>query len=169
MTGYLAAASLTFVRERSPPLTQTAVVEGMVAPGLEAVRDIFEHHVADRGEGGVAYAAYHDGRKVVDLRTAPWTEATTPIWMSTTKAFTAACLQLLWDRDALDVDAPVASYWPEFGAAGKQAITVADVMTHRSGVLGSPALTELIDLRAGTGIDRTEQIVQILAAAEPVW
>lgn len=151
-------------------MTQAAIaVEGEVAPGFGRVRDVFEAHVADAGEGGVAYAAYHDGRKVVDLRTAPWTEQTTPVWMSTTKAFTATCVQLLSEAGSLDVDAPVCRYWPEFAAAGKETVSVADVMTHRSGVLGAPALTRLIDLTDGTGIDRTAEITEILAAAEPVW
>lgn len=151
----------------------TLSIGGEVEPGFENVREVFAANAVDAGEGGIAYAAYHEGRKVVDLwaaaESSDWTPESLPLWMSVTKAMTALCLQILWDRGTLDIDAPVARYWPEFSAAGKEDITVADVMTHRSGVLGSPALTRLISLDDGTGLDQTEKIVDILAAAEPVW
>src|SRR5438128_2232805 len=102
---------------------QSAGMDGEVAPGFENVRDVFGQFEADAGDGGYAYAAWHEGRKVVDLWTGssgegPWTSETTPLYMSVTKAITALCMQMLWDRGQLDVDAPVASYWPEFAAAG---------------------------------------------------
>jgi CubicO group peptidase (beta-lactamase class C family) len=146
------------------------VIGGDIAPGFEKVREVFAQNAADAGDGGFAFAAYHEGRKVVDIWTGPgWTSATTPLWMSVTKAMTALCVQILWDRGKVDVDAPILDHWPEFAAAGKSNITIADVMTHRSGVVGTPALTEMISLDDGAGIDRTDEIVEILAAAEPVW
>jgi CubicO group peptidase (beta-lactamase class C family) len=149
-------------------------MDGEVAPGFENVRDLFGQFESDAGDGGYAYAAWHEGRKVVDLWTGstgsgPWTAESTPLWMSVTKAITALCIQMLSDRGKLDVDAPVAAYWPEFAAAGKQDITVADVMTHASGVMGSKRLTDQISLDDGTGIDRTDEIVKLLADAAPVW
>jgi CubicO group peptidase (beta-lactamase class C family) len=151
----------------------TLSIGGEVAPGFEGVREVFAANAADAGDGGFSYAVYHDGRKVVDLwaasESSDWTPDSLPLWMSVTKAMTALCLQMLWDRGKVDVEAPIATYWPEFAAAGKDAVTVADVMTHRSGVLGSPAITELISLEDGSGIERTEEIADLLAAAEPVW
>ena len=149
-------------------------MEGEVASGFEYVREVFGQFEADAGDGGYAYAAWHEGRKVVDLWTGsagpgPWTAETTPLWMSVTKAITALCIEMLADRGKLDVAAPVASYWPEFAAAGKQDITVADVMTHVSGVVGSQAITDLVSLDDGTGIDRTDEIVNLLADAAPTW
>jgi CubicO group peptidase (beta-lactamase class C family) len=148
--------------------TTVLTVEGEVAPGFEGVRDVFEQNLSDAGEGGFAYAAYRDGHKVVDLWTG-WPEGATPLWMSTTKAFTALCIQILCDRGKVDVNAPIAIYWSEFASAGKETVTVADVLTHRSGVLGDRALTDLIDLEDGTGIDRVEEVVQAIAGAAPVW
>ncbi len=151
----------------------TLTIAGDVAPGFENVRDVFEANATDAGDGGFAYAVYHEGRKVVDLWAASessrWTTDSLPLWMSVTKAMTALCIQILWDRGKLDVDAPIATCWPEFAARGKEAVTIADVMTHRSGVVGSPALTRLISLDDGSGLERTEEIVDILAAADPVW
>ena len=122
--------------------TEPAVVHGEVASGFEPVRAVLEQWTADLGDGGCAYAAYHRGRKVVDLWAGtagdrPWGADTTAQFMSVTKALTTLCLQQLSDRGALDVFAPISSYWPEFGAAGKQDITAADVLTHTSGVIGN--------------------------------
>lgn len=153
--------------------TGTLTIGGEVEPGFEHVREVFAANAADAGEGGFSYAAYHEGRKVVDIWAASdssdWTTESLPLWMSVTKAMTALCVQILWDRGKLDVDAPVARYWPEFAAAGKEDITVSDVMTHRSGVVGAPGLTRLISLDDGSGFEQTEKIADILAAAEPVW
>jgi CubicO group peptidase (beta-lactamase class C family) len=150
--------------------TETLTVGGEVAAGFERVRDAFAQCLSDAGRGGFAYAAYRDGEKVVDLWTEPqWDAGTTPLWMSVTKAFTALCMAMLVDRGKLDVDAPVAEYWPEFAANGKGAITTSHVLTHRSGVLGSQALTDLIDLNDGTGLDRRDDIAAALAGAAPFW
>ncbi|MEX2393828.1 MAG: serine hydrolase domain-containing protein [Actinomycetota bacterium] len=153
---------------------QDVAVGGFVASGFEGVRDVFAANAGDAGDGGFAYSVFCDGAKVVDLWTGqagdrPWSENTTGLWASTTKAMTALAVQILWDRKLIDVDAPVATYWPEFASKGKDKITVADVMTHRSGVVGSPVITEMISLDDGTGLDRTDDIVAALAEAEPVW
>ena len=151
-------------------VTEAVTIGGEVATGFDRVRDVFAACTADAGDGGFAYAVYRDGEKIVDLWTAPqWDEHTTPLWMSVTKAFTALCAAILADRGRLDVNAPVSSYWPDFAAEGKSAITAADILTHRSGVLGSQALTDLIDLEDGGGLERVEEIARALAQAAPLW
>jgi CubicO group peptidase (beta-lactamase class C family) len=71
-----------------------------------------------------------------EARTVHWSEHTiTNVW-SSTKTVTSLAALMLADRGELDVDAPVARYWPEFGAAGKQDIKVRQVMSHSSGVSG---------------------------------
>ena len=81
---------------------------------------------ADLGSGGGAFAAYVDGECVVDVWAGvagagcPWAEDTRAVIMSATKGLTALCAHVLYDRGELDIDAPVARYWPEFGAAGKE-------------------------------------------------
>jgi CubicO group peptidase (beta-lactamase class C family) len=156
------------------PQTEAIAIGGDVAAGFEKVRDAFMQCAPDAGDGGFAYAAYHEGRKVVDLWTGmagaePWRDDTTPLWMSVTKAFTALCVEMLAERGLLDVDAPIADYWPDFAVAGKGAITTADVMTHRSGVIGAREATDLISLDDGAGLDRSEDIAGILAACRPFW
>ena len=152
-------------------------VHGIVADGFEPVRDTFAGLVAagDLGDGGAAYAAYHEGTLVADLWAGSaragqaWEQGTRNMWMSVAKALTALCMQLLHDRGQLDIEATVASYWPEFGQAGKEAITIRQVLAHTCGLPGSPELTSLIDIETGAGIDEQDKILAIIEAMSPVW
>ncbi|SEC39959.1 CubicO group peptidase, beta-lactamase class C family [Amycolatopsis tolypomycina] len=124
--------------------TATATVHGRCAPGFEPVREAFEENFRSRGELGAAFTAVRHGAVVVDLwggwsgpdRTRPWQPDTLANVWSTTKGMTALCAHRLADAGELDVDAPVAKYWPEFAAAGKSGIPVRWLLSHRSGVPG---------------------------------
>ncbi|MFB6829839.1 MULTISPECIES: serine hydrolase domain-containing protein [Streptomyces] len=146
-------------------------VQGTVAPGWEPVRDAFLRNFEQRGEKGAAVAVHRDGEKVVDLwagakdadGTAPWTEGTAQVVRSATKGVAAAVPLLLHQRGRLDLDAPVATYWPAFKAAGKDRVTVRQLLAHQAGVpvLDRPlTLAEAIDLEASTAA---------IAAQAPVW
>jgi len=116
-------------------------IHGTVDPGFERVRDAFARNF-ENGELGAAVCAYADGRKVVDLwggwadaaRTRPWRRDTLTCTFSAMKAMTATCAHHLIDAGRLDLDAPVARYWPEFAQAGKQDVTVRMVLSHQSGL-----------------------------------
>ncbi|MCB9562549.1 MAG: beta-lactamase family protein [Kofleriaceae bacterium] len=99
--------------------------------------------------GGAAVCAYHRGRCVADLwggvrdeAGAPWQRDTMCVSYSTTKGVVSTALHVLADRGEVDYDAPVARYWPEFAQAGKGAITIRDVMTHRAGLFN---VRDLVD------------------------
>ena len=117
-------------------------IHGMVAPGFEGVRDAFAKNFADGLEVGAAFSAYHDGKKVVDLwggiadpaTNRPWTENTIELVFSTTKGATAMCANKLAQEGKLDVDAPVAQYWPEFAAHNKDTIPVSFLLSHQAGL-----------------------------------
>jgi CubicO group peptidase (beta-lactamase class C family) len=116
-------------------------VGGFVEPGFEGVRDAFANNFVEHDERGAGYAFYVDGAKVVDIwggtRTdtgAPYDADTLQVVFSSTKGATAICAHLLAERGLLDVDAPVAEYWPEFGQAGKQDIPVKWLLTHQAGL-----------------------------------
>ncbi|MFQ6855721.1 serine hydrolase domain-containing protein [Streptomyces sp. 35M1] len=120
------------------------------------VRDAFEENFTERGELGAAVTVLVDGEPVVDLwggwadaaRTRPWERDTLVNVWSTGKGPTALCAHVLADRGLLDLDAPVARYWPEFAANGKVSVLVRHLLSHRSGVAGpdSPlTLEELYD------------------------
>jgi len=123
-------------------VTETVQVDGLVEPGFEAVRDAFAANFTEQGEVGAGYALYVHGKKVVDIwggvanqRTgAPYTSDSLQLVFSTTKGATAACANLLAQRGVLDIDAPVVTYWPEFGQAGKADIPVRWLLSHQAGL-----------------------------------
>ena len=92
--------------------------------------------------GGGALAVYLDGQPVVDVWTGwsdrrgrtRWSADTAPMVFSATKGVASTVVHRLADRGLIDYDAPVARYWPEFGANGKAEITVSDVLSHRAGL-----------------------------------
>lgn len=120
------------------------------------VREAFDRLVG-RGAGGGALVVRLDGEAVVDLAAGtadragrrPWTPDTLAISFSTTKGAASTVLHRLADRGELDYDEPVATYWPEFAAGGKERVTVRDVMTHRAGLSSVRAIAssarELLD------------------------
>ncbi|MEV6527547.1 serine hydrolase domain-containing protein [Longispora sp. NPDC051575] len=131
-------------------------IEGFSAPGFEAVAEAFGRNFTEYGEVGAAFAAYRDGELVVDLwggtasPSEPWQRDTLQLIFSGTKGLAAGCVLWLVERGRLDLDAPVARYWPEFGAAGKHGITVADVLTHQSrlpGIVRPFSVPEMLDAR----------------------
>ena len=119
-------------------------VAGTCAPGFDRVRDAFERNFTDRGEVGAAVAVWVEDELVVNLwgghadaaRTRRWQQNTLASVFSGSKGLLSTCVHLLAERGAIDLYAPVARYWPEFGRAGKQDITIAMVLAHRSGVIG---------------------------------
>ncbi|MEW2175963.1 serine hydrolase domain-containing protein [Streptomyces sp. NPDC005406] len=148
-------------------------VGGEVAPGWEAVRDAFTRGQAD-DPGAAQLAVHHQGRLVVDLASsgtgpvgpAPYGTDSACVLMSATKGLVAVCAHLLSERGALDLDAPVVRYWPEFAAGGKGATTVSDLLTHRAG------LPSFASDAAGVGLpgllDQDGRVTE-LAAMRPLW
>ena len=145
--------------------------DGVVEPGWGGVADAFAANFAERGEVGGAVCVYADGRKVVDLwggvadpaSGRPWAEDTIVMVFSSTKGVTAIGANLAIERGLLDPDATVASYWPEFAAAGKEAITVRQVLSHQAGlplVEGDFTLDEALSW---------DPVVTALAAQAPEW
>ena len=107
--------------------------------------------------GGGALSVYLDGEPVVDVWTGwadrrghhHWQADTAPMVFSATKGVASTVIHRLADRGLIDYDAPVADYWPEFGASGKAHITVREVMQHRAGLshLDGVRKRELLDHR----------------------
>jgi CubicO group peptidase (beta-lactamase class C family) len=135
------------------------------------VKRAFASNFEDGLEIGASFAATVDGRFVVDLwaghadqaRLRPWERDTIVNVYSTTKAMTALCALILVDRGELDLDAPVARYWPEFAQAGKDALPVRYLLSHTSGLAG---FAEPIPAEALYDWDR---IVRLLASQAPMW
>ncbi len=119
-------------------------VEGICPDRYEPLRAAFEAAFANGLESGASLAVAEEGEVVVDLwggvadaeTGRPWERDTVCCLWSTTKTMTALCVLALADRGEIDLDAPVARYWPEFAAAGKEGVLVRHVMAHTAGVAG---------------------------------
>jgi CubicO group peptidase (beta-lactamase class C family) len=136
-----------------------ADIQGVCADQFGAVREALERNLDSGEELGASLVLDIDGDIVIDMwggftdqaRTIPWTEHTiTNVW-SSTKTVTSLAALMLADRGELDVDAPVAKYWPEFGARDKQDILVRQLMSHSSGVSGLDQPARVEDLYDWTG------------------
>jgi CubicO group peptidase (beta-lactamase class C family) len=116
-------------------------VRGYSHPDFSALRDTVRRCAPAFGPGGVAVAVYHRGELVADLaagtrdrRGTPFEPKTLALSMSTGKGVMATLLHLMVDRGLIDLDAPVAKYWPDFARNGKGAITVRQAASHRAGL-----------------------------------
>ena len=165
--GALAGTSRAALSDESP----TAQIGGTVAPGFERVRNAFAANFEQHGDVGAAFSLYHRGVKVVDLwggvadveTGRPWVEDSIVLVFSSTKGATAICAHLLAQRGELDLDAPVAEYWPEFAAAGKQDIPVRWLLSHE---VGLPVFDNPMTAEEWLS---WEAPVKALAAQRPVW
>lgn len=119
-------------------LKTDADIRGSCASDFVGIRSAFERNFTQNNEQGAAVAVWVDGDLVVNLwggwadaaGTRPWQQDTLTTVLSGTKGLSATCVHQLVDRGQLDLQAPVARYWPEFGQAGKEDITLAMVMSH---------------------------------------
>jgi CubicO group peptidase (beta-lactamase class C family) len=131
----------------------------------------FARNFAERGEVGAGLCVVVEGRVVVDLvggwvdraRRRPWRDDTLVDMYSAGKPFVALLALRQVDAGRLQLDAPVASAWPEFGRAGKEAVTVRQALCHRAGV---PAIRRPL---TNDDLWEWDTMVGALAATEPWW
>ncbi|MEC3952921.1 serine hydrolase domain-containing protein [Nocardia sp. CDC153] len=147
------------------------MAEGFVERGFEEVRDGFARAQAE-DPGAAQLCVYRRGRVVVDLWTGQdpesgkaWDAESLTVLMSVSKGMTATCVHLLVDRGQLDLEAPVREYWPEFAAAGKTEITVADLLSHRGGLSSFDAESAI----GAQELTDWSRCVSALAAMTPLW
>jgi CubicO group peptidase (beta-lactamase class C family) len=146
-------------------------IAGQVEKRFEHVRETFRDNFVQRGELGAAVAVFVDGQPVVDLwggvadrRTGrPWDNHTLTMVFSSTKGATALCAHILRARGQLDLDAPVARYWPEFAAAGKERLPVRMLLNHQAGL---PAVDQRLQPEA---LFDWHTMTAALAAQAPYW
>jgi CubicO group peptidase (beta-lactamase class C family) len=120
-------------------------IQGHCDERFSVVRDAFEANFAGGEELGASAAVTVEGKYVVDVWGGdrnksgdPWEQDTIVNVYSTTKTMASICMLMLADRGQVDFDAPVAEYWPEFAANGKDSVLVRHVMTHQTGCSGFP-------------------------------
>jgi CubicO group peptidase (beta-lactamase class C family) len=146
-------------------------IDGTCDPRFARVRDAFASIFADGLEHGAGVSVVLDGKTVVDLwgghadaaRTRPWRKDTLINVWSSTKGVVALAIAMLFERGKLDYAAPIARWWPEFAAGGKERITLDLVMSHRAGLNGLPVPMDDAGLLAWT------PYVDAFAAMAPLW
>ncbi|KAJ5100500.1 beta-lactamase [Penicillium angulare] len=141
-------------------------VHGSCDQAFAPLREILQQKIADGDELGASLCINIDGKNVLDLwggyadasQTLPWEkEMVTGVW-STTKVITALAAHILINRGVLDPNEKVAKYWPDFGTNGKENVTVANVLTHSSGM---PAFDQTISFEDYQDVERmTEHIAE---------
>ena len=150
--------------------SDTASVHGFTAPGFEPLRDALARSVALDRRGGAALSVVRDGTLVAELSagsgsddSTPRTAATTQTCFSCTKGVVAVALLQLIERGQLELDAPVARYWPEFGEHGKNDLLVRHVVSHTSGQPAFRATVSSQDLANDLFVE------SVVASDEPWW
>jgi CubicO group peptidase (beta-lactamase class C family) len=158
-------------RIQMPRTVDQAPIHGTVASGFEEVETEFKKNFLVRGELGAACAIYHRGEKVVDLwggyrdrKTGdPWKNETLVLVFSTTKGISALTVAVAHSQGLLDYDEKVAAYWPEFAQAGKENVTVRELLAHQAGLC---AIDEPLSPEVLADLDR---LAAVLARQSPAW
>ena len=146
-------------------------ISGACSNKLAAVKDAFATNFVANGDVGASVAVVMDGELVVDLwgghqdiaRTIPWERDTLINVFSTTKTMSCLALLVLASRGLVDVDAPVAKYWPEFGQRGKGNVLVRHLLSHTAGL---PAWDQRIE---ATDLYDWQKVTNLLAGQATWW
>jgi CubicO group peptidase (beta-lactamase class C family) len=146
-------------------------IHGYCEERFEPVKKVLAESIESGADVGASFAATIDGEFVVDIwggyadaaQTLPWEEDTIINVYSTTKVMSVLCVLMLVDRGLVDIDAPVARYWPEFAQAGKEKLPVRYLLSHTAGLPGFHKIIKNEDYYDW------DKIVGILAAQKPSW
>ena len=153
-----------------------AAINGFCAPAYRPVFDAFVANFRERGEIGASVAVTVQGAPVLEAwggnadalaptPSAPWNRDTVSLVFSCTKGATALCAHILIAQGKLDLDKPVAFYWPEFAANGKGSITVRLLMQHAAGLAAIPFTSPV----PPGGWADWNLMTSLLAAQAPWW
>ncbi len=152
-------------------MSSDSKIHGSCASAFSAVREAFAANFTEGKEVGASFVLVQAGEVVVDLwagfadaaRTRPWQGDTLINTFSTTKGMVATVVGVLADDGLIDYTAKVADYWPEFAAAGKQDVTVAQLLSHQAGICGPRVCIEMDALYDWDGL------CAMLATQWPFW
>jgi CubicO group peptidase (beta-lactamase class C family) len=148
-----------------------ATIAGDVDEGYGKLADVFRRNMTSGQEIGAAVAVYRDGAKVVDLwggylngiTKAPWQEDTLVTVFSTTKGISSLAVAVAASRGLISYDTKVADYWPEFAQAGKDSVTVRQLVSHQAGL---PVIDEPLTL---DDLAEPAKMSAKIAAQPPAW
>lgn len=159
------------LNQKGACMPDTPEIHGFCDERFNSIKELLEENLKSGSDVGASFAMTIKGEFVVDIwgghadaaRTIPWDQDTLVHVFSSTKVMTALCTLMLVDRGLLDLDAPVADYWPEFAQAGKQDIPVRYLLSHTSGLA---CFEKRISFEA---VYDWNHAVRLLAAQKPRW
>ena len=140
----------------------------MIRINLASIHAAFEENFAARGDIGASVSIWQNGRETLTLAggfterdgSQEWTSDTPTLLWSATKGPAAACVLHALEAAGVGLDAPVAALWPEFAQAGKEAVTIAQVLSHRAGLVALDQKVSVLDYDA---------VIRAIAAQAPLW
>ncbi|MFX1573533.1 MAG: serine hydrolase domain-containing protein [Promethearchaeota archaeon] len=146
-------------------------IYGYCEERFEPVKRVLKESLESGTDIGASFAATIEGEFVIDIwggyadaaKTRPWEKDTIVNVFSTTKIMSVICVLMLIDREQIDLDVPVANYWPEFAQAGKENLPVRYLLSHTAGL---PGFDKVIQMET---LYNWNQIVNMLAAQKPSW
>ncbi|PAA61319.1 hypothetical protein BOX15_Mlig012895g1 [Macrostomum lignano] len=153
-------------RYLQPPL----VMDGSSSHDFRPVARRFKQIIESRSESGAGFAVYFKGEAVLEMTAGyrdldylvPWSHTTLAYGMSICKAVAALCLAQLVDRGFANYSEPVAKYWPEFGQAGKESITLRQLLSHQAGLVGLDRRLKFSEIAENAPV-----VAEILAKQKP--
>jgi CubicO group peptidase (beta-lactamase class C family) len=134
----------------------------------QRIAPLFEGNFEKLGDLGAAVSVWQNGKPLLHLwggfrdarREHPWTDDTLVLIWSATKGLGSACLLHVLQENKIEIDRPVAEFWPEFGQAGKKTITMAQLLSHQAGLAALDRQVDVLDYRA---------VIEALEKQEPNW
>ena len=135
---------------------------------LQRLKPLFLENFEKFGELGAAVSVWQDGKPIVDLyggfqdarRQKPWSRDTLILIWSATKGIGSACVLHALQEHKIDIDRRVAEFWPEFAQAGKEKITLSQLLAHQAGLCALDERVDVLDYGA---------VIRALETQHPLW
>jgi CubicO group peptidase (beta-lactamase class C family) len=135
---------------------------------LQRLKPLFQENFEKFGELGAAVSVWQNGKPIIELyggfrdarREHPWTSDTLVLVWSATKGIGSACVLHALQEHKIDLDRRVAEFWPEFAQAGKERITLAQLLSHQAGLCALDRRVDVLDYDA---------VIRVLEVQKPLW
>jgi CubicO group peptidase (beta-lactamase class C family) len=135
---------------------------------LQRLKPLFEENFEKRGELGAAVSVWQNGKLIIDLcggfcdagREKPWAADTVVLVWSATKGIGSACVLHALQQQKIELNRPVAEFWPEFGQADKDKITLGQLLSHQAGLCVLDQRVDVLDY---------DGVIRALEAQAPLW
>src|SRR5262245_4959912 len=134
----------------------------------QRLKPLFQENFDKRGELGAAVSVWQNGKPIIDLyggfcdasRERSWTADTLVLVWSATKGIASACVLNALQQQKIELKRPVAEFWPEFAQAGKEKVTLAQLLSHQAGLCALDRRVDVLDYDA---------VIHALEAQKPLW